>query len=45
LTNRLSSSATTEHGNRLGIGAAHAVGYGVDRDTLGFIITRYVDNS
>jgi hypothetical protein len=36
--------------NRLGIGAAHAVGYGVERDSLGFvrscfIITRYVDAS
>jgi hypothetical protein len=38
------------HLNRLGIGAADAVGYGVDRDSLGlvrscFVITRFVDNS
>lgn len=38
------------HLNRLGIGAALAVGYGVDRDSLGFVrscfvITRFVDNS
>ncbi len=36
--------------NGLGIGAAHAVGYGVERDSLGlvrscFIITRFVDDS
>ncbi|HEX5605833.1 MAG TPA: lipopolysaccharide kinase InaA family protein [Candidatus Binatia bacterium] len=36
--------------NRLGIGAAQAVAYGVDRDCLGlvrscFVITRFVDNS
>jgi tRNA A-37 threonylcarbamoyl transferase component Bud32 len=36
--------------NGLGIGAAHAVGYGVERDLLGlvrscFIITRFVDDS
>ncbi|HEX7229080.1 MAG TPA: lipopolysaccharide kinase InaA family protein [Candidatus Binatia bacterium] len=38
------------HLNRLGIGAADAVGFGVDRDCLGFVrscfvITRFVDKS
>lgn len=38
------------HLNRLGIGAAGPVGYGVDRDSLGFVrscflITRFVNNS
>ena len=38
------------HLNRLGIGAADAVGYGVERDCLGlvrscFVITRFVDKS